>query len=49
LVLLVVPVALVAVCSRIPDGKYQVVFFADSFLVYRVGNTTPVFSARWKP
>jgi len=25
------------------------VFFEDSFLVYRVGNTTPVFSARWKP
>jgi hypothetical protein len=36
-------------CARMPQGRYQVVFFEDTFLVYRNGNTTPVFSARWKP
>jgi hypothetical protein len=36
-------------CTRIPRGRHHVVFFEDSFLVYRIGNTTPVFSARWKP
>jgi hypothetical protein len=36
-------------CTRIPRGRYQVVFFEDTVQVYRIGNTTPVFSARWRP
>jgi hypothetical protein len=36
-------------CSRIPRGRYQVLFFEDRLLVYRSGNETPIFSAGWKP
>jgi hypothetical protein len=37
-------------CSRTPRGRYQVVFYADSFLVYKIGYPDdPAFSARWRP
>ena len=37
------------VCDRIPRGRYTVVFYKDSFLVWRIGKEDPVFSARWQP
>jgi hypothetical protein len=37
-------------CSRMPRGRYQVVFYEDSFLVFQNGKPDdPVFSARWRP
>jgi hypothetical protein len=36
-------------CQRSPGGRYQVVFYADSILVWKNGNPgKPAFSARWK-
>lgn len=36
-------------CHRSPEGRYQVVFYADSILVWKNGNPDkPVFSARWQ-
>jgi len=36
-------------CHRAPEGRYQVVFYADSILVWKNGNPDkPVFSARWQ-
>ena len=37
-------------CTRSPAGRYQVVFYRDSILVWKNGNPDkPVFSARWQP
>ena len=37
-------------CTRIPRGRYQVVFFSDTIQVWRYGRPDkPAFSARWKP
>jgi hypothetical protein len=37
-------------CRRSPEGRYQVVFYRDSILVWKNGNPDmPVFSARWQP
>jgi hypothetical protein len=36
-------------CERAPGGRYQVAFFRDSIVVWRVGRDNPVFSARWQP
>ena len=36
-------------CRRSPEGRYQVVFYADSILVWKNGNPDkPAFSAHWK-
>lgn len=36
-------------CRRSPEGRYQVVFYKDSILVWKNGNPDkPVFSARWQ-
>jgi hypothetical protein len=36
-------------CHRSPEGRYQVVFYTDSIVVWKNGNPDkPVFSARWQ-
>lgn len=36
-------------CHRSPEGRYQVVFYSDSIIVWRNGNPDkPAFSARWQ-
>jgi hypothetical protein len=36
-------------CRRSPEGRYEVVFYKDSILVWRNGNPdNPAFSAHWK-
>ena len=36
-------------CDRFPDGRYQVVFYTDSIIVWKNGNPgKPAFSARWR-
>jgi hypothetical protein len=36
-------------CQRSPEGRYQVVFYVDSIIVWKNGNTDqPAFSARWR-
>lgn len=37
-------------CSRMPYGRFQVVFYEDSVVVWRAGNPDgPVYSVPWKP
>ena len=36
-------------CRRSPEGRYQVVFYTDSIIVWKNGNPDkPAFSARWQ-
>ena len=36
-------------CHRSPEGRYQVVFYTDSIVVWKNGNPDkPAFSARWQ-
>jgi hypothetical protein len=36
-------------CHRSPEGRYEVVFYKDSILVWKNGNPDkPAFSARWQ-
>jgi len=36
-------------CHRSPEGRYQVVFYTDSIIVWKNGNTDkPAFSAHWQ-
>jgi hypothetical protein len=36
-------------CHRSPEGRYQVVFYTDSIIVWKNGNTDkPAWSARWQ-
>ena len=36
-------------CHRSPEGRYQVVFYTDSIIVWKNGNPDkPAFSARWQ-
>jgi hypothetical protein len=37
-------------CTRTPGGRYQVVFYEDAVLIFRVGNPdNPPRIVRWKP
>lgn len=36
-------------CTRRPEGRYQVVFYKDSVLVYRAGDPDNPRSFRWEP
>lgn len=36
-------------CTRTPAGRYQVIFYEDSVLIYRAGDTDNPRSLRWKP
>jgi hypothetical protein len=36
-------------CTRTPGGRYQVIFYEDSVLIYRVGDPDNPRSLRWKP
>ena len=36
-------------CRRSPEGRYEVVFYTDSIIVWKNGSPDrPVFSARWQ-
>ena len=36
-------------CERSPDGRYSIVFYKDSIIVWKNGNPDkPAFSARWQ-
>jgi len=36
-------------CQRSPEGRYQVVFYTDSIIVWKNGNTDkPAFAAHWE-
>ena len=36
-------------CTRTPGGRYQVIFYEDSVLIYRAGDPDNPRSLRWKP
>jgi len=36
-------------CTRIRGGRYEVIFYEDSVLIYRAGNPDNPRSLRWKP
>jgi hypothetical protein len=36
-------------CTRTPRGRYQVIFYEDSVLIYRAGDPDNPRSLRWKP
>jgi hypothetical protein len=36
-------------CTRTPAGRYQVIFYEDSVLIYRAGDTDHPRSLPWKP
>jgi hypothetical protein len=36
-------------CTRTPGGRYQVIFYEDSVLIYRIGDPDNPRSLRWKP
>lgn len=36
-------------CTRMPSGRYQVVFYRDDVLIYRVGNPDHPRVFHWKP
>jgi hypothetical protein len=36
-------------CTRIPGGRYQVVFYEDTVLVFRVGDPENPRAIPWKP
>jgi len=36
-------------CTRTPSGRYQVVFYKDTVLIYRVGDPDNARAVPWKP
>jgi hypothetical protein len=36
-------------CTRSPGGRYQIVFYADDVLIFRVGDPDNPRAVRWKP
>ena len=36
-------------CTRTPAGRYQVIFYEDSVLIYRAGDTDNPRSLPWRP
>jgi hypothetical protein len=36
-------------CTRTPAGRFQVIFYEDSVLIYQAGDTDNPRSLRWKP
>jgi hypothetical protein len=36
-------------CTRSPGGRYQIVFYGDDVLIFRVGDPDNPRAVRWKP